>query len=180
MDPYVCFRRREVRQTRKTRARDVQSADKLKRLRRELEEGRQIIMLAQEREIMKRELLTTDRYIYEQRARLKEAKVRLGIKTDDEDLINQKVIAPHSRLPPNAACANSLKSPRSGKPRTYLLFSDLQASSSASPFDLVVLRASPRTSSSFPISLPRRRTSCAWISKPRLRITASGTLTMLT
>ncbi len=29
MDPYVCFRRREVQQTRKTRARDVQSADKL-------------------------------------------------------------------------------------------------------------------------------------------------------
>ncbi|OIW29842.1 hypothetical protein CONLIGDRAFT_631918 [Coniochaeta ligniaria NRRL 30616] len=91
LDPYVCFRRREVRLTRKTRARDVQSADKLKRLRRELEDGRQLIIASYEREMLKKEMLNTDRLIFEQRAQLKEAKIRLGIKTDDEDLINQKV-----------------------------------------------------------------------------------------
>lgn len=91
LDPYVCFRRREVRQTRKTRARDVQSTDKLKRLRKELEEGRQLVAMAHQRELTKRELLSVDRSIFEQRAKVKEAKVRLGIKTDDEDLINQKV-----------------------------------------------------------------------------------------
>lgn len=91
LDPYVCFRRREVRLTRKTRARDVQSADKLKRLRRELEDGRQLVIASYERELLKKEMLNTDRIIFEQRAQLKEAKVRLGIKTDDEDLINQKV-----------------------------------------------------------------------------------------
>lgn len=91
MDPFVCFRRREVRQTRKTRARDIQSADKLKRLRRELEEGRQLVILAHEREVHKRELLRVDHAVYEQRAKLKEMKIRLGIKTDDEDLVNQKV-----------------------------------------------------------------------------------------
>jgi enhancer of polycomb-like protein len=91
MDPYVCFRRREVRQTRKTRARDVQSAEKLKRLRRELEDGRQLIMLAHQRELYKREMLNTERAVFEQRARVKDAKVRLGIKGDDDDLINQKV-----------------------------------------------------------------------------------------
>jgi enhancer of polycomb-like protein len=91
MDPYVCFRRREVRLTRKTRARDVQSADKLKRLRRELEDGRQLIIASHEREVLKKEMLNIDRIIFEQRAQLKEAKVRLGIKTDDEDLVNQKV-----------------------------------------------------------------------------------------
>ncbi|KAL1878082.1 hypothetical protein VTK73DRAFT_8133 [Phialemonium thermophilum] len=90
MDPYVCFRRREVRQTRKTRARDAQSADKLKRLRRELEDGRQLIISSYQRELMKKEMLMTDRLIFEQRAQLKELKVRLGIKTDDEDLVNQK------------------------------------------------------------------------------------------
>ena len=94
LDPYVCFRRREVRQTRKTRARDVQSADKLKRLRRELEDGRQLISCSYTRETVKREMLDTDRAIFEQRAQLKEMKVRLGIKTDDEDLVNQKVIPP--------------------------------------------------------------------------------------
>ncbi|KAK3325307.1 EPL1-like protein [Apodospora peruviana] len=90
MDPYICFRRREVRQTRKTRARDTQCADKLKRLRKELEEGRQLILLSHAREILKAEMLKTDQAIFEQRALLKEQKIRLGIKTDDDDLINQK------------------------------------------------------------------------------------------
>ncbi|KAK3370167.1 enhancer of polycomb-like-domain-containing protein [Podospora didyma] len=90
LDPYVCFRRREVRQTRKTRARDVQSADKLKRLRKELEEGRQLVLAAHSRELLKAETLKTDRAIFEQRSLLKEHKIRLNIKTDDEDLVNQK------------------------------------------------------------------------------------------
>ncbi|KAK0651780.1 enhancer of polycomb-like-domain-containing protein [Cercophora newfieldiana] len=99
MDPYVCFRRREVRQTRKTRARDVQSADKLKRLRKELEEGRQLVLASHNRELLKAEMLKIDRAIFEQRAQLKEHKIRLGIKTDDEDLINQK---PQKRKAPEA------------------------------------------------------------------------------
>jgi enhancer of polycomb-like protein len=90
-DPYVCFRRRDIRQTRKTRQRDMQSTDKLKRLRKELEDGRLLIAMALQRELNKRELLKVDRNIFEQRAKVKEAKVRLGIKTDDEDLINQRV-----------------------------------------------------------------------------------------
>lgn len=94
MDPYVCFRRREVRQTRKTRARDVQSADKLKRLRKELEEGRQLVMAALQRENLKADMLKVDRAIFEQRAQLKAQKIRLGIKIDDDDLINAKVSTP--------------------------------------------------------------------------------------
>ncbi|TAQ90435.1 hypothetical protein B7494_g1273 [Chlorociboria aeruginascens] len=62
----------------------------LKRLRKELEEGRELIAMAHRREVTKRELMNVDRSIFEQRAKVKEAKVRLGIKTDDEDLINQK------------------------------------------------------------------------------------------
>ncbi|ORY71264.1 enhancer of polycomb-like-domain-containing protein [Pseudomassariella vexata] len=87
LDPYVCFRRREVRQTRKTRARDVQIADKLKKLRRELEDGRQLVLLSHQREVLKKELLNTERFLFEHRAKLKERKVRLGIKADDEDLL---------------------------------------------------------------------------------------------
>ena len=90
-DPYVCFRRRDIRQTRKTRQRDMQSTDKLKRLRKELEDGRLLIAMALQRELTKREVLKVDRNIFEQRAKVKEAKVRLGIKSDDEDLINQRV-----------------------------------------------------------------------------------------
>ena len=90
-DPYVCFRRREARQTRKTRARDNKIAETLKRLRRELEDGRQLVLLSSEREMMKRELLYADRAVFEERARLKQMKVKLGLKDGDEDLINQKV-----------------------------------------------------------------------------------------
>ncbi|KAL6793430.1 enhancer of polycomb-like domain-containing protein [Trichoderma sp. SZMC 28013] len=89
-DPYVCFRRREVRQTRKTRSRDTKIAETLKRFRRELEDGRQLVLFAYEREMMKRDLLQMDRAIFEERARLKQIKTKLGIKGDDEDLVNQK------------------------------------------------------------------------------------------
>lgn len=89
-DPFVCFRRREARQTRKTRARDNKIAETLKKLRRELEDGRQLVLMSFEREMLKRELLTMDRAVFEERARLKDVKLRLGIKGEDEDLINQK------------------------------------------------------------------------------------------
>lgn len=112
MDPYVCFRRREVRQTRKTRARDVQSADKLKRLRRELEDGRQLILLSHERELQKRDLLRMDKHIFEKRAQVKEMKVRLGIKGDDNDLINQKVSSGPGMLFADPAKSNNQEPPK--------------------------------------------------------------------
>lgn len=90
-DPYVCFRRREARQTRKTRGRDNKIAETLKRLRRELEDGRQLVLVSYEREMMKRELLHMERAVFEERARLKHIKLRLGIKGEDDELVNQKV-----------------------------------------------------------------------------------------
>ncbi|KAI0398207.1 EPL1-like protein [Xylariaceae sp. FL0594] len=112
MDPYVCFRRREFRQTRKTRARDVQSADKLKKLRRELEDARQLVVFAHRRELMKRELLKTDRLVFEQRAKLKETKIKLNIKTDDDDLVNikpQKRSKTEAQPPPRPAPHSQLR-----------------------------------------------------------------------
>ncbi|RDA85086.1 hypothetical protein CP532_3093 [Ophiocordyceps camponoti-leonardi (nom. inval.)] len=95
-DPYVCFRRREARQTRKTRARDNKVAETLKRLRREVEDGRQLIIMTYERELMKRDLLHTDRALFEERARLKQIKMKLGVKGDDDDLVNQRVRPPRA------------------------------------------------------------------------------------
>ena len=90
-DPYVCFRRREIRQIRKTRHRDAQSAEKLRRLRKELEDARHILAMVKQREIMRKEVLSIDKLLFKQRADVKETKRKLGIKGDDEDLINQKV-----------------------------------------------------------------------------------------
>ncbi|KAL9072835.1 MAG: hypothetical protein Q9161_003377 [Pseudevernia consocians] len=92
-DPYVCFRRREVRQIRKTRGRDAHSAEKLKKLRKELEESREIMAMIRQREITKREQLAVERQIFEQRANLRQVKLNLPdqYKEGDEDiLVNQK------------------------------------------------------------------------------------------
>jgi enhancer of polycomb-like protein len=91
-DPYVCFRRRELRQIRKTRNRDAQSAEKLRRMRKELEEARQLLAMVKQRELSRREVLQVDRLLFQQRTEVKETKRKLGIKGDDEDLINQKVM----------------------------------------------------------------------------------------
>ena len=112
-DPYVCFRRREVRQIRKTRGRDAQSVEKLKKLRKELEDSRQLISLARQRELTKRELLSVDRRIFEQRAKLRTIKKELPehLRSGDEDLlINQKVLyQPNSNHPRQSADIRSRK-----------------------------------------------------------------------
>lgn len=89
-DPYVCFRRREVRQVRKTRGRDAQVTEKLKKLRRELEDARVLLHNVRQREYLKRDQLAIDREIFEQRSAVKDTKRKLGIKGDEEDLVNQK------------------------------------------------------------------------------------------
>lgn len=93
-DPYVCFRRREVRQVRKTRGRDAQSVEKLKKLRKELEDARQLVALVKQREHTRREQLAVDRQLFEQRTSLRQVKRNLPdqYKEGDEDvLVNQKV-----------------------------------------------------------------------------------------
>lgn len=91
-DPYVCFRRREVRQVRKTRGRDAQVTEKLKKLRNELEQARLLMAQVKRREALMRDSLANDKQIFEQRHAVKEIKRRLSIKADDEELlITQKV-----------------------------------------------------------------------------------------
>lgn len=91
-DPYVCFRRRELRQIRKTRNRDAQSAEKLRKLRLELETARAMLLMVKRREQLRKESLEVDRMVFEQRLSFRDTKRKLGIKGDDELLINQKVI----------------------------------------------------------------------------------------
>lgn len=90
-DPYVTFRRRELRQIRKTRNRDAQSAEKLRKLRMELETARAMLMMVKRREILRKEALEIDRLVFEQRLAFRDTKRKLGIKGDDELLVNQKV-----------------------------------------------------------------------------------------
>ncbi|KAF2719612.1 hypothetical protein K431DRAFT_286574 [Polychaeton citri CBS 116435] len=95
-DPYVCFRRREVRQTRKTRGRDAQVVEKLKKLRLELEQARALVQMVVQREQLNKEQLEISRKVFEQRSQLKRVKIEkniVGDKGDDEELlVNQKPV----------------------------------------------------------------------------------------
>jgi enhancer of polycomb-like protein len=94
-DPYVCFRRREVRQTRKTRGRDAQVTEKLKKLRHELDAAHKLVQMVVQREKLNAESLTVNRKVFNERRQLKEVKITkniIGDKGDDEELlVDQKV-----------------------------------------------------------------------------------------
>ncbi|KAI9809585.1 MAG: hypothetical protein M1825_000017 [Sarcosagium campestre] len=111
-DPYVCFRRREVRQVRKTRGRDAQSTEKLRRLRKELDDARHLLSMVHQREKGRKEILSIDKVLFEQRCGLKASKRRLGIKGEDEDLVNQK--------PQKKKALENLQNPRPSGPATKL------------------------------------------------------------
>ena len=97
-DPYVCFRRREVRQTRKTRGRDAQVVEKLKKLRLELEQARLLLQSVIKRESLNKEDLEVSRKVFQERKDLKNIKAKqniIGEKGEDEELlVNQKVHLP--------------------------------------------------------------------------------------
>lgn len=90
-DPYVCFRRRELRQPRKTRNRDAQSTEKLRRLRMELETARNLLAMVKTREQARKQSLEIDRQVFEHRRMFRDTKRKLGMKGDDDLLVNQKV-----------------------------------------------------------------------------------------
>ncbi|ODQ55693.1 hypothetical protein SAICODRAFT_4924 [Saitoella complicata NRRL Y-17804] len=105
-DPYVCFRRREVRQVRKTRRTDAQSTEKLRKLRLEMEQARNLVGMVARRERLRRESLLLEQAVFNQRCKVKDVKRKLGIKGDDEDLIShkkkkvqQEATAPTIRIP---------------------------------------------------------------------------------
>jgi enhancer of polycomb-like protein len=108
-DPYVCFRRREVRQVRKTRGRDAQVTEKLKKLRKDLEDARALMANVRRREILQREQLQIDKTIFEQRSAVKEIKRRLSIKGDDEELLITQRVSPLLELGNLSNPANAMQ-----------------------------------------------------------------------
>ncbi|KIX07537.1 uncharacterized protein Z518_02190 [Rhinocladiella mackenziei CBS 650.93] len=120
-DPYVCFRRRELRQIRKTRNRDAQSAEKLRKLRLELETARSILLMVKRREMLRKETLEIDRSVFEQRLVFRDTKRKLGLKGDDDLLINQKKQKlPPGMTPNQAALAQQLRMPMAPGPGSEL------------------------------------------------------------
>ncbi|KAH3662053.1 hypothetical protein OGAPHI_006234 [Ogataea philodendri] len=89
-DPYVCFRRREFRQARKTRRTDTQGAERLELFYKDLKHARNLMFMVAEREVRRFEQIKTDLEIFNLRCETKKVKRELGVKGEEEDLITHK------------------------------------------------------------------------------------------
>ncbi|KAK9478335.1 enhancer of polycomb-like-domain-containing protein [Lipomyces japonicus] len=98
-DPYVCFRRREFRQVRKTRRSDAQSSEKLRRLRAEMEIARALTEFVVKRETLRKESMQLEWDTFKQRVIVKDLKRKLGIKGDDDDLVTKKKKSSNTEVP---------------------------------------------------------------------------------
>jgi enhancer of polycomb-like protein len=89
-DPYVCFRRRDIRATRKTRRTDNYSVDKFQKLQYELQTAHQIVSMVQQRERHKKSSLRLDKELWEAKWKLFETKRKwpsLGVSREEEEVI---------------------------------------------------------------------------------------------
>jgi hypothetical protein len=82
-DPYVCFRKREIKPIRKTRRTDLQSLEKLKRLKAELDMAKLLLEMVCKREKMRKEAFMLDHLIFEQKYTVRTWKRELNIADDD-------------------------------------------------------------------------------------------------
>jgi len=83
-DPYVCFRRREIKTLRKTRRCDALSLEKLKRLQGEMEQAHQLMEMVCKREKLRRESLLLEHKIFEQKILIRQMKKKLGVVSSEK------------------------------------------------------------------------------------------------
>lgn len=84
-DPYVCFRRREFRQARKTRRADTLGAERLRHMQRLLQTARELVLSVAKREILKLDLYKAEATVFNDRVAAKQAKRAANV-TGDEHL----------------------------------------------------------------------------------------------
>ncbi|WVR06584.1 hypothetical protein IAU60_003616 [Kwoniella sp. DSM 27419] len=89
-DPYVCFRRRDIRATRKTRRTDNHSIEQFQKLQSELRSAHNLATMVVRRENEKRALFKADKDVWEAKWKLFEVKRRwpsLGMTREEEEII---------------------------------------------------------------------------------------------
>lgn len=91
-ESYICFRRREIKAARKTRASQVTTSDKLTRLQAELHHPLELAKLILARETLKKECTDQSQDIWEKRLAFVDLKRKLSMLSDkgDEDLLIDK------------------------------------------------------------------------------------------
>ncbi|RKP28084.1 enhancer of polycomb-like-domain-containing protein [Syncephalis pseudoplumigaleata] len=95
-DPYVCFRRREVKPMRKTRRSDAQSLDKLRQLRSELYLACNLLELVDRREKMRQESLALEQLCFDQKMIMRELRRKYNFKDESDGLYHVKVGAAYN------------------------------------------------------------------------------------
>lgn len=89
-DPYVCFRRRDIRVTRKTRRTDNFSVEQMQKLQTELRSAHKLAQMVVRRESEKKALYKAEREVWEAKWKLLETKRRwpsLGLTQLEEEII---------------------------------------------------------------------------------------------
>ncbi|GAC97174.1 polycomb enhancer protein [Pseudozyma hubeiensis SY62] len=108
-DPYVCFRRREVKQIRKTRKTDALHIEKMIRLRAELEHAVALTELVAQREKTKRASLRQSRECWENVKDLMDIKRQWGIVGPQQGLEDEELISGERRDPTQASSGPAKK-----------------------------------------------------------------------
>lgn len=96
-DPYVCFRRREVKMIRKTRKTDAMHLEKLVRLRHELQQSVSLLSLLAQREKTKRATLVQDKACWQSTRELLEVKKQWNIAGPNNGLEDEELISGEKR-----------------------------------------------------------------------------------
>ncbi|GAA99564.1 uncharacterized protein L969DRAFT_61165 [Mixia osmundae IAM 14324] len=89
-NPYVCFRRREIKLPRKTRRAETHYVERLVRLRTDLTAARELVLRVLERERIKKDSLEAESKVFEIRCTMRELKRRTGEYEGDEDILISK------------------------------------------------------------------------------------------
>lgn len=96
-DPYVCFRRREVKMIRKTRKTDAMHLEKLVRLRHELQQSVSLLSLLAQREKTKRATLVQDKACWQSTRELLEVKKQWNIAGPNNGIEDEELISGEKR-----------------------------------------------------------------------------------
>lgn len=120
-DPYVCFRRRELKQPRKTRRSDAQCIDRIRRLRYELETIATAMSVAIKRDQWRLQSLLLESALFEEYARVDEWR-QMGVKLpesfgDQMPSYKQAIAPPTPILQQPLTISNSSTSNRHSKKR---------------------------------------------------------------
>lgn len=105
-NPYVCFRRRDIKTARKTRRSDQQNLERLVRLRNDLYAAHALLVKVQERERVKLESIQLERKVFDERCEMRALKRRLNEPDGDEDLLVSRREKKRKRDDQGAGCVS--------------------------------------------------------------------------